>query len=77
MTDAMYQLEASSKSFNTAAGKVTTLNSVLKEDFLKGNSYFDSAVNKVCKDKKPMLVRQRVPLLPSRTQLPRVLLKAN
>jgi hypothetical protein len=50
MTDAMYQLEASSKSFNTAAGKLTTLNSMLKEDFSKGSSYFDSAVNKVCTD---------------------------
>jgi hypothetical protein len=50
MTDAMYQLEASSKSFNTATGKLTTLNSMLKEDFSKGSSYFDSAVNKVCTD---------------------------
>lgn len=47
MTDAILQLEASSKSCNGAAGKLTYLNAVLKQDFSKGSDYYEAAVDKV------------------------------
>jgi len=44
---AINELENSKKSFNEAAGKLTTLNAQLKLDFSVGSNYFKAAVTKL------------------------------
>jgi mannitol-specific phosphotransferase system IIBC component len=47
MEEALKHLEKSKRSFYGAAGKLTALNSGLREDFSEGSSYFESAKDKV------------------------------